>query len=398
MTEPLLRTYFHLAKSFLMIGLMSFGGYLPLVAMVRDKLVVRDRLLDDSKITEGLALSSLLPGPLAVNVVAYIGYSMGGISGAAVSIASVLIPSFLLVLGASYLYFEFGSLINADLIMAGIFPVILAIIFVMAFNTFQRDCTRWSGRIIFFITLLLLLFVPGYWTIVAVIVLSGSAGLFLYKRVEAAKLNDNAVKGTASVLVPAFLMVGVIFLFRSIGINSIILELFNQFAGASLTLFGGGYVMIPVLKSLLVENLGWVNEKEFVLGISIGQVTPGPILISTAFFGYKVGGVVGALAAACGIFIPSSLLMIFCSHFYERISHNERLKAALTGIKPAIVGLILYSGVSLLISDRLFDNRLYLALLTAVGIVLLEGFKWSTLRLALAGFVGGIVFLFIHNL
>ncbi|MFZ6000262.1 MAG: chromate transporter, partial [Bacteroidota bacterium] len=122
------------------------------------------------------------------------------------------------------------------------------------------------------------------------------------------------------------------------------------------------------------------------------------ILISTVFFGYKVGGVLGALAAAGGIFIPSSLLMIFCSHFYERISHNGRLKAALTGIKPAIVGLILYSGASLLLSDRLFDNRLYLALLTAVGIVLLEGFKWSTLRLALAGFGGGIIFLFIHNL
>lgn len=119
--------------------------------------------------------------------------------------------------------------------------------------------------------------------------------------------------------------------------------------------------MIPILKSILVDQLAWFGADEFGFGISIGQVTPGPILISAAFFGYKMWGIKGALISTIGIFLPSSMLMIFTSQVYQNIRNNILLKAAMTGVMPAVVGLIIYSGITLFL-NHVEQNPLVIAL------------------------------------
>jgi chromate transporter len=125
----------------------------------------------------------------------------------------------------------------------------------------------------------------------------------------------------------------------------VVAKLFIVFAGMSVMLFGGGYVFIPLIQEIVVDGQGWVSQKEFIDAIAMGQITPGPILISATFIGYKVAGLAGATAATAGIFLPPALLMIAASRVLDYIKKSIAIKAALRGVHPAVVGLIFAAAV-----------------------------------------------------
>ena len=121
---------------------------------------------------------------------------------------------------------------------------------------------------------------------------------------------------------------------------NLIAQLFLTFAGMSLMLFGGAYVFIPLMQEIVVDGHGWVSQQEFIDAVAMGQITPGPILVSAAFIGLKVAGLAGAVVATIGIYLPSALLMIGCTHGLQKVRHSVTIKAALRGIRPAVVGMI----------------------------------------------------------
>ena len=121
-------------------------------------------------------------------------------------------------------------------------------------------------------------------------------------------------------------------------------KLFTTFSGMSLMLFGGGYVIIPMIQEIVVNSYGWLTQNEFSNAIAMGQVTPGPILISAAFIGYKVQGIWGAIVSTVGIFFPPALLMVTLSHLLEHIKGSVVIQAALKGIRPAVIGMIFTAG------------------------------------------------------
>jgi chromate transporter len=173
--------------------------------------------------------------------------------------------------------------------------------------------------------------------------------------------------------------------------DTIYVQIFKTFALVSLTLFGGGYVMVPLLQDLLINKLQWVNQGEFVYGISIGQMTPGPILISALYFGYKVAGFYGGLLATIGIFFPSAVLMILVSDLYVAFKSNKYVLGAMLLVRPVIVGLIFFSGISLLMKDLTAGQQTTLLLLTAIFLFLIIRFKFKPIVLiplgALLGFI-----------
>jgi chromate transporter len=122
---------------------------------------------------------------------------------------------------------------------------------------------------------------------------------------------------------------------------SLILKLFTTFAAMSVTLFGGGYVFIPIIQDVVVNSQGWVTSKEFIDSLAISQVTPGPILITSAFIGYKVAGVLGGLSATVGMFLPSAVLMVVSTYFLDRIKKSAAINAALQGVRIAVVGMLI---------------------------------------------------------
>lgn len=386
------RQLFYLVKSLVAIGSVSFGGYMALIAMVRDKFVIRDRVITDDQVSEAITIASLLPGPLAVNVVAYIGYTLAGVVGAFCSIAAVLLPSYLMVLGLSILYIEFNSAFDFNAILVGIIPVVIAIIFQMALTLWKKNCTSRFEMLIAILSFFILLIFQSYSAIVLILLGAAFMGVLFIKPGNG---NNNPVQFQfwLQSIVLILLLITLYFVVRYFCKEYFNWQIFDTFAQASITLFGGGYVMVPVLKSLMVDQLGWTSIDDFLFGISIGQVTPGPILISAAFFGYKVNGLVGSFLATAGMFIPTSVIMISVSHFYAAIKSNRWLSAALGGIRPAIVGLIVYSGVSLIFTTQLFARIEYVVVLILFVLFLLIRFHLSPWK---AVILGALIGYFVH--
>jgi chromate transport protein ChrA len=104
--------------------------------------------------------------------------------------------------------------------------------------------------------------------------------------------------------------------------------------------FGGGYVMVPLIEAEVVHTHGWLNHQEFVEAFALGQVTPGPVLITATFIGYRVAGTLGALVATVSIFLPSLVLTIVAGSSLRRFRANRQVQAFLRGVTPAVVGLL----------------------------------------------------------
>lgn len=113
------------------------------------------------------------------------------------------------------------------------------------------------------------------------------------------------------------------------------------FFGVGAFTFGGGLSMLAFMQDQVVNQLHWLTDREFLDGLALGQLTPGPILMVAAFVGYKLAGVVGAMVAALAIFLPSFLLMLSILPWMARIKEWRWMKAALKGIGPAVIGLLI---------------------------------------------------------
>ncbi|HKG15339.1 MAG TPA: chromate transporter [Pyrinomonadaceae bacterium] len=111
--------------------------------------------------------------------------------------------------------------------------------------------------------------------------------------------------------------------------------------------FGGGYVMVPLIEAEVVHTHGWLTHREFVEAFALGQVTPGPVLITATFIGYKVAGTLGALVATVSIFLPSLVLTIVAGSSLRRFRANRQVQAFLRGVTPAVVGLLVAAAWSM---------------------------------------------------
>ena len=342
----------YLLLNFLKIGATSFGGFLALVSVVQDQMVNRDKAIKNEVILDGISLASVLPGPLAVNVVTYIGYQLNGIKGALLSMTAVTLPSFILVLGLSWSYFEYGTLPFVENIFSGIMPAVVAIIVIVAIRMAKKSVTDYKQWGICILSGLLLIWLGGFFITLGLIITGGLAGFILYYKslskqdsteISPIRKKKNFPYLFLSILGAVIITVIFIPLLAPPGMHGFfadIRKLMVVFSGMSLTLFGGGYVFIPAIQETVVQNLHWLSVREFTDGIAIGQITPGPILISATFIGYKVAGFWGAFIATIAIFLPSGVLMIAGTHFLDKFKKSNLVKSFFMGLRPAVIGMI----------------------------------------------------------
>ena len=353
----------YLFFTFLKLGALSFGGFMALISVIQNQLVEKDKKIKNETVLDGISLASVLPGPIAVNVVTFIGYSLRGFSGAIISMISIVIPSFLLLCILSYVYFHFGSLPTFDKVFNGIMPAVVAIIIAVAYSMSRKNLQDYRQILIAVASGLFLLLVGGFLSTFVVIFVGGLLGALLYRNKNDEDLsgvenrrNLTSGRNIKRYLIPLILLVSIallivfipIFLpekgfstlksFRSIALT---------FSGLSVTLFGGGYVVIPAMHEIIVDKLQWLTSKEFVDGIALGQITPGPIFISAAFIGYKVQGFWGALIATISIFLPAGLIMIISSKFLDFFKNSSLVKAVFKGLRPAVIGMIFSASVTI---------------------------------------------------
>lgn len=328
---------------FLGAGSTAFGGYMSLVAAIERKVVVRNRLLTQSDLLDGLSLASLLPGPVAVNTAAYAGFRIRGLAGALIAIAGVVLPSLFLMTVLTIAYEHYGSLPAVSRALGFIVPVVAAVILAAALRIGRKNIHSWREAL-----LMLLAFaavIKVHWMFVTLAVIAGSAmvGLVWPGRVEIPTAKSHSTNHTnrkSSIVLVALLCVA--------GVAALLSPwrvLFSTFAGMSFLLFGGGYVIIPMIHSVVVSGHGWVTSREFVDAITLSQIMPGPVLISAAFIGYRVSGIPGDLLATFAIFVPPALLMVAASHVVTRVQSSHILQRSLTGIRPAVSGMVVSAAV-----------------------------------------------------
>lgn len=338
--------------TFLKLGATAFGGYMSLIAIVQKQLVEVDKKLKEEDLLDGISLTSVLPGPVAVNTIAYVGYRLRGISGAIVAFIGIIIPSFLLVVLLSWLYFSYGNIPAVKNIFSGITPAITALIVTVAIGMTRKTVKVPVQWVICLLAALLLIFIGGFTVTFLLLVGSGVAGAFLLRQSAGTDIMSTSKNfvGRKQLIVSGIvllLLLGTLLWGGQSPEAPKDIQILSTFSGISLTLFGGGYVVIPALHELFVENLKWLTSAEFADGIAIGQITPGPIFITAAFIGYKVAGVLGALLATLAIFTPPAALTVLLSRFVEVLNHSSVVKAAMKGIRAAVIGMIFASAITI---------------------------------------------------
>ncbi|MBO9611220.1 MAG: chromate efflux transporter [Dyadobacter sp.] len=342
----------YLFLTFLKIGATSWGGFMSLISMIQKKVVEKDRMLDNAKVMEGISLASVLPGPMAVNVVSYVGYQLGGWKGAFVSVAAVILPSFVLMLALSHFYFQYGDVPAMSHFFAGILPAVAAIIVSVAISMGRKNISDIPQVLIAVVSAVVVFVSKSYFTTLAVLLASALMGYLIYFKKAASSATPEPTRAGFQIsYLLILLIISIIALIawpQSNPLAALHRTILLTFSGMSLTQFGGGYVIIPAMQKIIVDGHHWLSDRAFADAIAMGQVTPGPIFISVTFIGYKLAGFWGALNATIAIFTPTAILTIIAARFFNKINQSELVIAVFKGLRPAIIGMIVSAGASIL--------------------------------------------------
>jgi len=353
-------SYIRLFFIFLKTGTISFGGYMMLIAMIKYEFVERTKILKNSKIIDAITMASFLPGPMAINVASYVGFLLKGWKGAVVSFLAVLLPSFLIMLLFSHLYLNSQNIPGFTSFFMGVMPVVSAVIFTVAYDIFKDTKNKIFSFTLVVLSFLIAYLVKGYISIILPLLICGVLNIFYnINKIKFGVSFGNSSKNFIKIkgIIVASLIMTILYVFlNNAPIDTKTFNLARIFSNISLTLFGGGYVFIPYLDKIIVEQLKWLTQREFIDSIAMGQITPGPILITATFIGYKINGIVGAFIATISIFLPSSVIIIFFSRVYYFFKKNAFFKIVIKGFKIGIIGLICYAGYIIMFREEIFNS------------------------------------------
>ncbi len=382
---------------FFRIACTSFGGFMVIISMVQDTVVERRKLLSHQDMLDGISLASILPGTMAVNVIAYVGYRLRGATGAFVSAVAAILPPFTLIVLLGTAYFRWGELPAVSKAFMGFVPAVTAIIVAAAWNMGRKSVLGFREAFLAIGAAAALSGIGGFFSTLGIVLVAAALGCWWFRESDIETEADPKSKPRTRNGSKFSMKINIAFLSLPASIApftafepGILLNILGTFAGMSLLLFGGHYVFIPVIQEIVVTGRGWVTHQEFVDAVAMGQITPGPLMVSAAFIGLKVAGFAGAVAATVGIFTPSAVLMVVCAGLFTRVKELTLVKAALRGIRPAVVGMIAAAAVVVgqTAAPVWTSAAIFLSALAALLYVRVEG-MWV---IPVAGAIGYLVY------
>jgi len=326
----------------LKLGATAYGGP-GMISQIKEMAVNKNGWVKEEEFMRGLALCQLIPGATMVQMVTYIGYRVRGIWGALTAAVSFVLPAFITLLVLSAIYFRFHSLWFVEALFKGLGAIVVAII-LNACITFGKSILKdWKVVLIAVLSFLAFFF---QWNFVLIFVLAAAAGLLLRTKIPAMKAFPPGKAPMEGRKQKEYLIV--IFLAGLICLPFVLSYLIDPKSTAlSLSLskigalaFGGGFTAIPLIQYEMVERFHWLSTKEFLDGIALGQVTPGPILITATFVGYKVSNLLGAFMATLGIFFPSFFILILLIPYHDRLQGVEKVRMMEQGILGSFIGML----------------------------------------------------------
>lgn len=319
-----------LVRYFLYLGAAGFGGPVALVEYMHRDLVERRGWITEDEYREGLALANLSPGPLAAQLAIYLGYVHHRFLGATLVAVAFVLPSFLIVIVVGWAYLRFGGLPWMQAVFYGVGAAIIGIIAWSAYRLTRKTMGR---------DLLL-------WVIFAA--MAAVTAITETERIELFPLAGLAVwvarsprfrrpSGTTAVaLLPFHLAQQAANPDNSSGLG----EIFWFFFKAGAFVFGSGLAIVPFLYGGVVGGYGWLDAQQFLDAVAVAMITPGPVVITTAFIGYLVAGLPGATVAAIATFLPAYLLTVFPAPYFRKYGSRPALAAIVDGVTAAAIGAI----------------------------------------------------------
>jgi chromate transporter len=367
-----------LVTYFLRLGLLGFGGPVALVGQMERELVTERGWLTKEQMREAIAICQSLPGPLAIQVGIYVAYLRGGFWAAWAGGWAFIFPNFVIVAALGALYVYLGDLQPVTAVFYGVSPAVIALILHSCYRLAKlgmEDWLQWA--------------IAGACLVVTVILQAEVALLFIgaglvgiayygsiFRRPPAVALQISAAPALAQM--------------APVASGSTLGKLLLFFLKAGSLTFGSGLVIVPFLEQGLVQQYGWLDERQFLIAVAIGMISPGPVVITATFVGYLVDGFWGSVVSTIGIFLPSFILVLVAAPLLARHRANPNVQGFVKGAYAAAIGTIL--GACILLG-RIAIGDWLTALIGLASLAVL--FRWKVsnpLLIAVTAVVGLIAF------
>jgi chromate transporter len=362
-----------IARVFLKIGAMSYGGP-AIMGIMQTEIQEKRQWIAKQQFVEGLALVNMLPGPGATQLGIFIGHTKAGLAGGILAGVCFMLPAFLIMLILATVYVAFGALPAARNAFYGIGPVVVGIFAVSVFRLAKGTIKELSQIAIALIAFAVMLLTPL--GIAFPLLAAGGAGIALFHSrrtgliILALLMVAFGVYYVGDILLAKWVAPSSDMAPRPSGASPGLWELGAFFFKVGAFSFGGGLSMLAFIEEQVVNQLGWLTPREFVDGLALGQLTPGPILMLAAFIGFKLVGVKGAAVAACSIFLPSFLMILSILPLLRKMKDLQWLKAFMRGVVPAVIGALAVSLVQMT-PHAAPDPFTWVLLALTIGVMLL---------------------------
>src|SRR5437899_906238 len=367
-----------LVKYFLTLGASGFGGPAALIAQMERDLVEARRWISKEEFREAVAVCQSLPGPLAIQVGIFLSYLRAGFWGAWAGGSAFILPNFVIVATLGALYVRFGDLPFVRAIFYGVSPAVIALIVYSWYRLTKlgmEDTLQWAvAATCFLITVTLRA------EVALLFLAAGILGIFYYGGIFR--------RPAAGMLLLVMAAVPSVAAEGSAG--PILRRLLLFFLKAGSLTFGSGLVIVPFLEKGLVQQTGWLDERQFLIAVAMGMLSPGPVVITATFVGYLVAGFWGSLVSTVGIFLPSFLFVLLVAPILVRNRENLNVKGFVKGAYAAAIGTIL--GACILLGKIAIGDWLT-ALIAVLSLVVLVRWKVSNpVLVAVTAVIGLIAF------
>ncbi len=417
----------------LKLGFISFGGPAGQIAIMHQFLVEQKKWISNSRFMHGLNYCMILPGPEAQQLATYIGWLLHGVRGGLAAGVLFILPSVFILLALSIVYVLYGTLGWVAAIFYGLKPAVIAVVILAVIKIGKKSLLspfHYAVAVASFICIFF--FNISFPLIILVSIVLGwilqKAFPNIFKASASSKktdddehsyfLNRHSVSitdGLSAVSVTRKILVGVVLWCVPISLfllfridDQFWLTITSFFTKAAFVTFGGAYAVLPYVAQESVENFGWLNELQMIDGLALGETTPGPLIMVLVFVGFMAAynhgdgsvmdGTFGLLTTTFYTFLPSFVLIFIGAPFVERTKENEKLKALLSIVTAAVVGVVLnltiYLGKAVMFPNGFQSPDFYALTWLVISLVALYRFHVNMMLWIGVSAIAGLAYYF----
>jgi chromate transporter len=353
--------------------------------MMHSEVVTHRKWLNDQEFLDLLGATNLIPGPNSTEMAIHVGFLQAGWPGLITAGLCFITPAMLIVLALAWVYVTLGSTPQAQWLLYGIKPVVIAII-IQAIWSLGRKAVK---DVLLGVSGLLILALYFFFHINEILLLfAGGLAIMVIANLQRLKVKD-----LKTLFLPPLFDLNIPALHAVLSAPYSLTILFLTFLKIGAILYGSGYVLFAFLHADFVTRLGWLTDRQLIDAIAVGQVTPGPLFTSATFIGYILGGVPGALLATLGIFLPSFIFVAISNPLIPKMRNSIWVGSFLDGIN--IASLSLMTAVTFQLGgESLIDLPTILIGLISLGLLL--RFKVNSTWLIAGGALAGMLAALFH--